>query len=72
MSCSGKLADTVAQRNGQDGIVWVKTGAVSARQRFRIAVAVVTACVLIPLAYSVIQHVTHRPGSPARAVVGTE
>jgi N-acetylneuraminic acid mutarotase len=64
MSCSGKLADNVVTRNDQDGIVWVRAGAVSARQRFRITVAVVTACVLIPLAYSVIQHVTHGPGSP--------
>ena len=39
--------------------------AVSARRRFRITVAVVTACALIPLAYSVLQHVTHGPVSPA-------
>lgn len=35
------------------------------QQRFRIAVAVVVACSLLPLAYSVFQQASHRPTRPA-------
>ena len=35
------------------------------QQRFRIAVAVVAACSLLPLAYSVFQQASHRPTRPA-------
>ena len=37
----------------------------SGRQRFRITVAVVVACSLLPLAYSVVDRAAHRPARPA-------
>jgi len=43
----------------------------SGRQRFRITVAVVAACSLLPLAYSVIDRAAHRPAQPARPAAGS-
>ena len=42
-----------------------------ARRRFRITVAVVAACCLLPLAYSVIRVATHRPPQPAPTPTST-